>query len=132
MDSRKCLYGKASLNISTEYMNASMNSITGSHSAHHLYCSNVYWWGFSKRIVELSYDSLCNVSTEKKVKKKIISPLQTPFVQCKLRAFKKSMMKFFTFKEDDEEEEWDDAKQVQVIKVNIVKVSVLVLVVSLV
>lgn len=42
------------------------------------------------------------------------------------------MMKFFTFKEDDEEEEWDDAKQVQVIKVNIVKVSVLVLVVSLV
>lgn len=70
MDSRKCLYGKASLNISTEYMNASMNSITGSHSAHHLCCSNVCWWGFSKRIVELSYDSLCNVSTEKKVKKK--------------------------------------------------------------
>lgn len=69
---------------------------------------------------------------QKKKWKKIISPLQTPFVQCKLRAFKKSMMKFFTFKEDDEEEEWDDAKQVQVIKVNIVKVSVLVLVVSLV
>ena len=76
---------------------------------------------------------------QKKSEKKIISPLQTRFVQCKLRAFKKSMMKFFTFKEDDEEEErddeeeeWDDAKQVQVIKVNIVKVSVLVLVVSLV